>query len=82
MCGDRLAKLWGTALSAMQQWSDNVLISFHLLPVTQLALIVAQQRDKANNLSGIFLSALDEGLKKIYKAAKRTKGAVKHFMLF
>uniref|UniRef100_A0AAX7V3Z9 Chromodomain helicase DNA binding protein 1-like n=1 Tax=Astatotilapia calliptera TaxID=8154 RepID=A0AAX7V3Z9_ASTCA len=42
----------------------------------QLALIVAQQRDKANNLSGIFLSALDEGLKKIYKAAKRTKASV------
>uniref|UniRef100_A0A3Q2WH12 Chromodomain helicase DNA binding protein 1-like n=1 Tax=Haplochromis burtoni TaxID=8153 RepID=A0A3Q2WH12_HAPBU len=42
----------------------------------QLALIVAQQRDKANNLSGIFLSALDEGLKKIYKAVKRTKASV------
>ncbi|KAM9848259.1 chromodomain-helicase-DNA-binding protein 1-like [Aulostomus maculatus] len=42
----------------------------------QLALIVAQQRDKANNLSGIFLSALDEGLKKIYAAAKRHKASV------
>uniref|UniRef100_A0A3Q4GVP4 Chromodomain helicase DNA binding protein 1-like n=1 Tax=Neolamprologus brichardi TaxID=32507 RepID=A0A3Q4GVP4_NEOBR len=42
----------------------------------QLALIVAQQRDKANKLSGIFLRALDEGLKKIYKAAKRTKASV------
>lgn len=40
----------------------------------QLALIVAQQRDKANNLSGILLTALDEGLKKIYAAAKRNKG--------
>uniref|UniRef100_A0A7N6AX35 Chromodomain helicase DNA binding protein 1-like n=1 Tax=Anabas testudineus TaxID=64144 RepID=A0A7N6AX35_ANATE len=42
----------------------------------QLALIVAQQRDKANNLSGILLSALDEGLKKIYAAAKRHKASV------
>ncbi|XP_051803701.1 chromodomain-helicase-DNA-binding protein 1-like [Acanthochromis polyacanthus] len=42
----------------------------------QLALIVAQQRDKANNLSGIFLTALDEGLKKIYAAAKRNKASV------
>ncbi|KAI3369040.1 hypothetical protein L3Q82_026001 [Scortum barcoo] len=42
----------------------------------QLALIVAQQRDKANNLSGIFLTALDEGLKKIYVAAKRNKASV------
>uniref|UniRef100_A0AAQ5Z0Q0 Chromodomain-helicase-DNA-binding protein 1-like n=1 Tax=Amphiprion ocellaris TaxID=80972 RepID=A0AAQ5Z0Q0_AMPOC len=42
----------------------------------QLALIVAQQRDKANNLSGIFLTALDEGLKKIYAAAKRKKASV------
>lgn len=42
----------------------------------QLALIVAQQRDRANNLSGIFLTALDEGLKKIYAAAKRNKASV------
>ncbi|KAM3875781.1 LOW QUALITY PROTEIN: chromodomain-helicase-DNA-binding protein 1-like [Diretmus argenteus] len=42
----------------------------------QLALIVAQQRDKANNLSGIRLSALDDGLKKIYAAAKRDKASV------
>ncbi|KAK2835916.1 hypothetical protein Q5P01_016400 [Channa striata] len=42
----------------------------------QLALIVAQQRDKANNLSGILLTALDEGLKKIYVAAKRHKASV------
>lgn len=40
----------------------------------QLALIVAQERDRANNLSGIHLSALDQGLKKIYLAAKRRKG--------
>ncbi|KAL3047948.1 hypothetical protein OYC64_021996 [Pagothenia borchgrevinki] len=42
----------------------------------QLALIVAQQRDGSNKLSAIFLSALDEGLKKIYAAAKRLKASV------
>ncbi|KAI4788841.1 hypothetical protein KUCAC02_035599 [Chaenocephalus aceratus] len=42
----------------------------------QLALIVAQQRDGNNKLSAIFLSALDEGLKKIYAAAKRLKASV------
>uniref|UniRef100_M4ANA1 Chromodomain helicase DNA binding protein 1-like n=1 Tax=Xiphophorus maculatus TaxID=8083 RepID=M4ANA1_XIPMA len=42
----------------------------------QLALIVAQKRDKANNLSGILLGALDEGLKKIYSAAKKTNASV------
>ncbi|KAM4628994.1 chromodomain-helicase-DNA-binding protein 1-like [Polymixia lowei] len=42
----------------------------------QLALIVAQQRDSANNLSGIHLTALDEGLKKIYAAAKKKKASV------
>ncbi|XP_044054657.1 chromodomain-helicase-DNA-binding protein 1-like isoform X1 [Siniperca chuatsi] len=42
----------------------------------QLALIVTQQRDKANNLSGILLTALDEGLKKIYASAKRNKASV------
>lgn len=50
---------------------EPVFISF-LSP--QLALIVAQRRDKANNLSGILLTALDEGLKKIYVAARRKKG--------
>ncbi|XP_060776124.1 chromodomain-helicase-DNA-binding protein 1-like isoform X3 [Neoarius graeffei] len=39
-----------------------------------LALIVAQKRDKANKLSGIYLTALDEGLRKIYRAAKQKKG--------
>ncbi|XP_004067863.1 chromodomain-helicase-DNA-binding protein 1-like isoform X1 [Oryzias latipes] len=42
----------------------------------QLALIVAQRRDKAHNLSGILLTALDEGLKKIYVAARRKKASV------
>lgn len=60
--------------------SENVtLIGRYLVhPVSQLALIVAQERDKANNLSGIYLSALDEGLQKIYVAAKRRKGRVTH----
>ncbi|XP_010765723.1 chromodomain-helicase-DNA-binding protein 1-like, partial [Notothenia coriiceps] len=47
----------------------------------QLALIVAQQRDGNNKLSAIFLSALDEGLKKIYAVAKRLKGTNKPSML-
>ncbi|XP_031697567.1 chromodomain-helicase-DNA-binding protein 1-like, partial [Anarrhichthys ocellatus] len=42
----------------------------------QLALIVAQQRDKTNKLSGILLTALDDGLKKIHAAAKRNKASV------
>ncbi|XP_074856647.1 chromodomain-helicase-DNA-binding protein 1-like isoform X2 [Carettochelys insculpta] len=41
-----------------------------------LALIVAQHRDRSNNLSGIKLSALEEGLKKIYLAAKRRNASV------
>ncbi|KAJ8409865.1 hypothetical protein AAFF_G00209060 [Aldrovandia affinis] len=41
-----------------------------------LALIVAQQRDRSNRLSGIKLSALEEGLKKIYLVAKRKKASV------
>ncbi|KAK9973409.1 hypothetical protein ABG768_024144 [Culter alburnus] len=41
-----------------------------------LALIVAQQRDKANKLSGIRLTALDEGLKKIYRDAKQKRASV------
>lgn len=41
-----------------------------------LALIVAQQRDKANNLSGIRLTALEEALKKIYRDAKQKKASV------
>uniref|UniRef100_A0A8C1QXQ4 Chromodomain helicase DNA binding protein 1-like n=1 Tax=Cyprinus carpio TaxID=7962 RepID=A0A8C1QXQ4_CYPCA len=45
-----------------------------------LALIVAQQRDKANNLSGIRLTALDEGLKKIYRDAKQKNGTQRSFV--
>ncbi|XP_062412778.1 chromodomain-helicase-DNA-binding protein 1-like [Sardina pilchardus] len=41
-----------------------------------LALIVAQTRDKANNLSGIRLSALDDGLRKISKVAKEKRASV------
>ncbi|XP_032704007.1 chromodomain-helicase-DNA-binding protein 1-like isoform X1 [Lontra canadensis] len=41
-----------------------------------LALIVAQHRDHANVLSGIKMAALEEGLKKIYLAAKRKKASV------
>ncbi|XP_043368248.1 chromodomain-helicase-DNA-binding protein 1-like isoform X2 [Dermochelys coriacea] len=41
-----------------------------------LALIVAQHRDRSNNLSGIKLSALEEGLKKISLAAKKRNASV------
>ncbi|XP_069492562.1 chromodomain-helicase-DNA-binding protein 1-like [Ambystoma mexicanum] len=41
-----------------------------------LSLIVAQQRDRSNNVSGIKLSALEDGLKKIYLAAKKMNASV------
>ncbi|KFO12751.1 Chromodomain-helicase-DNA-binding protein 1-like, partial [Balearica regulorum gibbericeps] len=41
-----------------------------------LALLVAQHRDRSNNLSGIKLSALEKGLKKIYLAAKKRHASV------
>ncbi|KAK6486794.1 chromodomain-helicase-DNA-binding protein 1-like [Huso huso] len=41
-----------------------------------LALIVTQQRDRSNNVSGIKLPALEEGLKKISTVAKKKKASV------
>ncbi|KAG8517585.1 Chromodomain-helicase-DNA-binding protein 1-like [Galemys pyrenaicus] len=41
-----------------------------------LALIVAQHRDHANVLSGIKMAALEEGLRKIFLAAKERKASV------
>ncbi|XP_015485900.1 chromodomain-helicase-DNA-binding protein 1-like [Parus major] len=41
-----------------------------------LALIIAQHRDRSNNLSGIKLPALEKGLKKIYLAAKKRNATV------
>ncbi|XP_066117882.1 chromodomain-helicase-DNA-binding protein 1-like isoform X2 [Saccopteryx bilineata] len=41
-----------------------------------LALIVAQHRDCSNVLSGIKMAALEEGLKKIFLAAKKKKASV------
>lgn len=41
-----------------------------------LALIVAQHRDHSNALSGIKMAALEEGLKKIFLAAKKRKASV------
>lgn len=41
-----------------------------------LALIVAQHRDRSNVLSGIKMPALEEGLKKIFLAAKKKKASV------
>ncbi|XP_060092741.1 chromodomain-helicase-DNA-binding protein 1-like [Heteronotia binoei] len=43
-----------------------------------LALVVAQHRDHSNNLSGIKLSALETGLKKLHWAAKKRSASV-HF---
>lgn len=37
-------------------------------------MIVAQHRDRANVLSGIKMAALEEGLKKVFSAAKKRKG--------
>jgi superfamily II DNA or RNA helicase len=41
-----------------------------------LALVVAQHRDRSNVLSGIRMAALEEGLKKIFLAAKKKKASV------
>ncbi|XP_069744831.1 chromodomain-helicase-DNA-binding protein 1-like isoform X2 [Narcine bancroftii] len=41
-----------------------------------LALIVTQQRDRSNKISGIKLTALKEGLKKLHKAAKKRNASV------
>ncbi|XP_076789108.1 chromodomain-helicase-DNA-binding protein 1-like isoform X1 [Arvicanthis niloticus] len=41
-----------------------------------LALAVAQHRDRTNVLSGIKMAALEEGLKKIFLAAKKKKASV------
>ncbi|XP_049638338.1 chromodomain-helicase-DNA-binding protein 1-like [Suncus etruscus] len=41
-----------------------------------LALIVAQHRDHSNALSGIKMAALEEGLRKIFSAAKKKKASV------
>ncbi|KAK2084140.1 Chromodomain-helicase-DNA-binding protein 1-like [Saguinus oedipus] len=53
----------------MSGWSSNA-GSF------QLALIVAQHRDRSNVLSGIKMAALEDGLKKIFLAAKKKKASV------
>ncbi|XP_057649336.1 chromodomain-helicase-DNA-binding protein 1-like isoform X2 [Chionomys nivalis] len=41
-----------------------------------LALIVAQHRDSSNVLSGIKMVALEDGLKKVFLAAKKNKASV------
>lgn len=41
-----------------------------------LALVVAQHRDRTNVLSGIKMAALEEGLKKIFLAAKKKKASI------
>lgn len=62
------------------QWqSASYLVSFHLhwyFFFTKVALIVAQSRDRQNRLSGIKLTSLSLGLKRIALAAKKTKGNI------
>lgn len=41
----------------------------------QVALIVAQSRDRKNRLSGIQLTGLSQGLKRVAMAAKKMKGS-------
>lgn len=41
-----------------------------------VALIIAQQRDRKGNLSGIKLSALNQGLKRLCKGAMEMKGNI------
>ncbi|XP_038057160.1 chromodomain-helicase-DNA-binding protein 1-like [Patiria miniata] len=41
-----------------------------------VSLIVAQHRDKRNNLSGIKLYALNQGLQRVYRAAKKHNASV------
>ncbi|XP_022089651.1 chromodomain-helicase-DNA-binding protein 1-like [Acanthaster planci] len=41
-----------------------------------VALIIAQHRDKRNNLSGIKMYALNQGLQRVYKAAKERNASV------
>lgn len=65
---------------------DLALGDCHLIPMDDvssrkegkdlLGLIIAQHRDKRNNLSGIKLSALRYGLEKVYVKAKELKASV------
>ncbi|KAL4225128.1 Chromodomain-helicase-DNA-binding protein 1-like [Mactra antiquata] len=65
---------------------DLALGDCHLIPLDDgssmndvtdyLGLIIAQHRDKRNNLSGIKLSALRYGLEKVYVKAKEYKASV------
>ncbi|WAR03360.1 CHD1L-like protein [Mya arenaria] len=65
---------------------DLALGDCHLVPVDDetgrkdghdwLGLIIAQHRDRKNNLSGIKLSALRYGLEKVYKKAKELTASV------
>lgn len=68
-----IAVVWRLEVDTEKRDSDQTMPPGRILS-PQLAVIVAQERDRANNLSGIHLSALDGGLKKIYVAAKKRKG--------
>ena len=63
----------------LQSQSASYLVSFHLhryFFFTKVALIVAQSRDRQNRLSGIKLTSLSLGLKRIALAAKKMKGNI------
>ncbi|PIK37992.1 putative chromodomain-helicase-DNA-binding protein 1-like [Apostichopus japonicus] len=65
---------------------DLALGDTHLVPIDErvsrdegndyVALIVAQHRDRNSSVSGIKLTALDQGLRRIYKIAKEKKASV------
>ena len=51
-----------------------MLFLYKLLFFSQVALIVAQSRDRKNRLSGILLTSLSQGLQRVAVAAKKMKG--------
>ena len=53
---------------------DRNPLCFKLLFFSQVALIVAQSRDRKNRLSGILLTSLSQGLQRVAVAAKKMKG--------
>ena len=66
----RLMQFLFLPLSCLIFVSGNHFLAF----VLQVALIVAQSRDRQNRLSGIILTSLSLGLQRIAVAAKKMKG--------
>lgn len=72
------------AISKLMQFSiiplpsPKLVSENHFLAVVpQVALIVAQSRDRQNRLSGIILTSLSLGLQRIAVAAKKMKGKLR-----